>query len=178
MFFKAGTVVIRKDVSMQGSGFTADDLNLLRRAAVLAGATVAITKYSGAGGTRDEFSGILEGLRDAVAQYPNNPLVQALVADETRAEADGLYPQFRQDPTQKAYEDFKLAALNRCGQAAELLKAKASPEQAAEVKSAIVSMCEYVAQRAKEGSVLGFGGTRVDPMETAAVEQVRRALEV
>lgn len=163
---------------MPESQFTNDDLTLLRRAAVLAGATVAITKYSGSGGTRDEFRGIIEGLQEAAARYPGNALVQALVSDETRAEADGLYPQFRQDPTQKTYDDFKLAALNRCGQAAELLKQKASPEQAGEVKATIVSMCEYVAQRAKEGTMLGFGGTRVDPLETAAVEQVKRALEI
>ena len=58
-----------------------------------------------------------------------------------------------------------------------MLKEKVTPEQAAEVKAAIVSMCEHVAQRAKEGSMLGFGGTKVDPLETAAVEQVKRALE-
>jgi hypothetical protein len=163
---------------VSGTEFSQDELSLLRRAAVLAGATVAITKYSGAGGTRDEFRGIGEGLRAAAANYPDNPLVQALVSDETRAEADGLYPQFRQDPTQKTYEDFKLAALNRCGQAAELLKQRATPGQAAEVKAAIISMCEHVAERAKEGTVLGFGGTRVDPLESAVVEQIRRALEV
>ncbi len=163
---------------MQELELSSDDLTLLRRAAVLAGATVAITKYSGSGGTRDEFQAITEGLKEAATRYPANPLVQALVSDETRMEAEGLYPQFRQDPTQKTYDDFKLAALNRCGQAAELLQQKAAPDQAAEVKLAIVAMCEYVAQRAKEGSTFGFGGTRVDPLEMAAVEQVKRALEM
>jgi hypothetical protein len=160
------------------SDFSASELSLLRKAAVLAGAAVAITKYSGSGGTRDEFRGIVEGLEEAAGRYPDSPLVAALVSDETRREADGLYPQFRSDPTQKTYEDFKLAALNRCGQAAELLKTKAAPGEASDVKAAIVSMCEHVAQRAKEGTVLGFGGTRVDPMEMAVVEQVRRALEL
>jgi hypothetical protein len=158
--------------------FNEGELSLLRKAAVLAGAAVAITKYSGAGGTREEFRGIIEGLEEAARQHPNIPLVAALVAEETRQEADGLYPQFRNDPTQKTYEDFKLAALNRCGQAADLLKAKATPDEAAAVKAAIVSMCEHVAHSAKEGTILGFGGTRVDPMELAVVEQVRRALEV
>jgi hypothetical protein len=162
---------------MQAPEITNDDLNLLRRAAVLAGATVAITRYSGVS-TRDEFRAIVEGLQDAAKRYPGNALVQALVTDETRAEADGLYPQFRYDPTQRTYDDFKLVALNRCAQAAEVLKQKASPEQAAEVKTAIVSMCDYVAQSAKEGTTFGLGGTRVDPLETAAVDQIKRALEV
>ncbi len=162
---------------MQGTEFTSDDITLLRRAAVLAGATVAITRYSGLG-TRDEFRAIVGGLQDAAKRHPGNPLVQALVSDETRTEADGLYPQFRQDPTQRTYDDFKLVALNRCAQAAELLKQKASPDQAAEVKAAIVSMCEHVAQSAKEGSTFGIGGTRVDPLETAAMDQIKRALEM
>ena len=90
-------------------GLGPEDVTLVRRAAVLAGATVAISRYSGEGGTRDEFRGIIEGLEQAVAKYPNNPLVQALISDETRAEADGLYPQFRRDPTQKTYDDFQVS---------------------------------------------------------------------
>jgi hypothetical protein len=163
---------------MQAPELTNEDVSLLRRAAVLAGATVAITKYSGSSGTRDEFRAIIEGLQEAAKRYPGNPLVQALVSDETRTEAEGLYPQFQRDPTQRTYDDFKLVALNRCADAVDLLKRKASPDQAAEVKEAIVSMCEHVAGRSKEGQSLGFGGRKVDPFETAAIDQIKRTLEI
>jgi hypothetical protein len=142
---------------------------------VLSGATVAIAKYSGSGGTQAEFQAILDGLKQATQQYPANPLVQALLTDEARNEVEQLAPRFRADPKQRAFEDFKFAALNRCSEAADLLNRKAAPEQAAEVRQAIVTMCRQVAEKSKEGSVFGFGGTPMDPMEQAVIDQIARA---
>ena len=110
-----------------GQDFTREELSLLARAAVLSGATVAIAKYSGSGGTQAEFQAILEGLKVAAQQYPANPLVQALLGDEARKEVEQLAPRFRADPKQRAFEDFKYAALNRGSEAAELLARKAAP---------------------------------------------------
>jgi hypothetical protein len=162
--------------SSQASGFTPDELGLLRKAAVLAGAVVAISKYSGSSGTDQEFRAIIEGLEQEVQRYPANPLVAALLTQETRSEVQGLAPYHRDAPTQRAFDDFRLSAMNRCTDAGELLKKKAAPEQAAEVIAAIVAMCGYVANRSKEGTVFGFGGTRVDARESAMVDEVRRAL--
>jgi hypothetical protein len=158
-----------------GQNFTPEELGLLARAAVLSGATVAIAKYSGSGGTQAEFQAILDGLRQATQQYPANPLVQALLTDEARNEVEQLAPQFRADPKQRTFEDFKFAALNRCSEAAEVLNRKASPEQAAEVRGAVLMMCRHVAEKSKEGSMFGFGGTPMDPMEQAVIAQIERA---
>jgi hypothetical protein len=161
----------------EGPEFTTADLTLLVRAAVLAGGTVAIAKYSGSGGTQAEFQAILEGLKRVTEQFPANPLVQALLTDETRREVGQLAPQFRADPKRRTFEDFKFAALNRCSEAAELLARKARPDQAAEVKQAILSMCHHVAEKSKEGSSSGTGGANTDPMEQAVIDQIERALE-
>jgi hypothetical protein len=157
--------------------FTPEELGLLGKAAVLAGAVVAIAKYSGSSGTQQEFRAIIEGLEQAVQRYPANPLVAALLTPATRSEVEGLAPYHRNEPTQRVFDDFRLSAVNRCTQAGDLLNRKAAPEQAAEVRAAIVSMCEYVAQRSKEGTVFGLGGTHIDTRETAAIDYVRRALE-
>jgi hypothetical protein len=161
----------------QASEFTPEELSLLGRAAVLAGAVVALSKYSGSSGTENEFRAIIEGLEAAVQRYPTNPLVAGLLTPETRAQVEALAPYHRDAPTQRAFDDFRLSAMNRCTDAGELLKKKAAPEQAAEVVAAIVAMCEHVAQRSKEGTTFGFGGTRVDVRETATIDEVRRALE-
>jgi hypothetical protein len=154
--------------------FTSEELSLLARAAVLSGATVAIAKYSGSGGTQAEFQAILDGLKQAIQQYPSNPLVQALLTDEARSEVAQLAPRFRADPKQRTFEEFKLAALNRGSEAAELLDRKAAPDQAAEVRQAVLLMCRLVAERSKEGSFLGLGGTPMDPMEQAVIDQIAR----
>jgi hypothetical protein len=157
-----------------GQNFTSEELTLLARAAVLAGATVAIAKYSGGSGTQAEFQAILEGLKQATLQYPANPLVQALVNEQTRAEVERLAPRFRSDIKQRAFEDFKFAALNRCSEAAELLARKAAPGQAAEVKQGILLMCRHVAEKSREGSRFGSGGSPADPMEQAVIDQIAR----
>jgi hypothetical protein len=157
-----------------GQEFTPEELSLLARAAVLAGATVAIAKYSGSSGTQAEFQAILEGLRQATLQYPSNPLVQALLTDNTRKEVEQLAPQFRSDIRQRAFEDFKFAALNRCSEAAELLARKAAPEQAAEVGQGVLLMCRHVAEKSREGSRSGPGSSPADPMEQAVIDQIAR----
>ena len=154
--------------------FTPEELDLLARAAVLAGATVAIAKYSGSGGTQAEFQAILDGLKQVAQQYPSNPLVQALLRDPARNEVEQLAPRFRSDPKQRTFEDFKLAALNRGSEAAELLDRKAAPDQAAEVRQGVLLMCRLVAGRSKEGSFLGLGGAPMDPMEQAVIDQIAR----
>jgi hypothetical protein len=154
-----------------GQDFTPQELSLLARAAVLAGATVAIAKYSGGSGTQAEFHAIIEGLQQATRQYPANPLVQALLTDETRQQVAELAPQFRSDPKQRTFEDFKFAALNRGSEAAELLSRKATPEQAAEVKQGILLMCRHVAEKSREGA---RSGSATDPMEQAVLDQIER----
>jgi hypothetical protein len=155
------------------AGFTAEDLSLLSRAAVLAGATVALAKYSG-GGTKGEFQAILQGLRTAAAHYPGNPLVQALPSPDAEQTAQRMAEQYHSDLRQTEYQDFKMAALNRCASAAELLAQKASPQQAAEVRESILAMCQHVAEASRESG--WFSGPRVDVKEAGAIEEIARAL--
>jgi hypothetical protein len=66
------------------------DGGLLAQAAALAGATVAVIKYSGNKGTHKEFSALVKGLEEAAAQYPNNPYVQALLTPASRRQIAGF----------------------------------------------------------------------------------------
>jgi len=158
------------------NSFTPDDLALLWRAAVMAGATVAISRYSGRGGTNNEFQAIVSGLEAAAQQHPANPLVQALLTSDSRAYAASLARQFQTDIRQTTFQDIKLAALNRCAQAAELLDQKAPADQGLEVKQSILSMCRAVAHASKEGG--WHSGNPVDVKEEGVIEELERALGV
>lgn len=164
--------------NVQNDGLTADEVEMLRRAAVLAGATVAVARFSGEGGTRAEFNAIIDGLELAAERVPGNVLVQALLGGNTRAEVADLAAQFQNGAaTQRDYADLEMSALNRCAQAGELLKVKAPPDRAAEVRAAVVSMCEHVARAGIEETTDGTATARVTIRETNAVNSVRRALE-
>lgn len=152
------------------------DEGLLAQAAALAGATVAIVKHSGRRGTRQEFEELLLALEAAKAEHPDNPYLQAIINDDTRAQINDFAEIYTEVPKQSEVNDFKLAALNRCGQAAEWLSANASPEAAAEVKHSIIEACRRVAGASKESGLLNLTADNIDALEVSTIEEVVRAL--
>ena len=152
------------------------DGGLLAQAAALAGATVAIVKHSGRRGTQQEFAALVAALKEAAIEYPGNPYVQVLLTSETRALIAGFAERYVEVPKQNEINDFKLAALNRCGQAAEWLAQQVSPEAAAEVKMSIIAACRSVATASKEGGPFNFVADKIDTAELNAIEEVVRAL--
>jgi hypothetical protein len=153
-----------------------EDGGLLAQAAALAGATVAIVKHSGRRGTHQEFASLVQGLEDAAVEYPENVYVQVLLTAETRRQIAGFAQTYADVPKQSAVNDFKMAALNRCAQAAEWLEANAPANAAAEVKEVILAVCRRVAAESSEGGLLGFGAEKVDPFEQSVIDEIGRAL--
>jgi hypothetical protein len=161
-----------------GSVLTGDELALLGRAMVLAGGTVAIARFSGARGTLEEFEAIAAEADALRRDYPDNPALRDLPIDDMRREATSIGRDYDADPTQSAYQDFKMSALNRLSRANDLLAQKLSPEDAADYRKGVVRVCERVAQARSEGGFLGIGATPVDYRESAAIEEIRRVLSV
>jgi len=155
---------------MNNTPLTPDEQNVIARAAVLAAATVAISKYSGKGGQDREFDALLNEYAGAARQNPTSPLLQLLVSPVVQTEVAQLKSQFQSDPKQSVFNEFKMVALNRCAQAAALLQAKADPADTALYKQTIMETCKRVATATAEG------GAQMDAKESAVIDQVRRAL--
>jgi hypothetical protein len=152
-----------------------DDGGLLAQAAALAGATVAIVKHSGSLGTRREFAALTRELEAASARFPENPYSSQLLTAATRDQIDGFARRYTEVPKQTEVNDFKMAALNRCGQAAEWLAEHVAPDLAEEVKQAVVEACRAVAAESKEGGLFAFGVEPVDATESRVIEEIARA---
>jgi hypothetical protein len=60
----------------------------------------------------------------------------------------------------------------------EILKEKATPKEAEEYKEWAMSIAESVANAAKEGGFLGFGGERISEKEKELYAKVADVLEV
>jgi len=153
-----------------------NDLELLARAMLLAGGAVAIARFSGARGTSQEFTAIVNELAAIRDEQPANPFLAGLPVDLIAGEASAMARQFQADPKQTTFQEYKMSALNRLSQANELLLEKATPEQAAEYRQAVLRVCERVAAASKEGGFLGMGGVVVDPRETAVIGEIQRVL--
>lgn len=153
-----------------------DDNGLLARAALLAGALVAVIRHSGRHGTQREFDALVMGLDAAKTQYPGNELVQRTLTNDVRDRANQYAREYATAPSQKDAQDFKLSALNRAGQAADWLDQNAPAEVAREWKQAVLAMCQTVAEAGKEKGFFGIGVDPVDEFETGVIEELRRAL--
>lgn len=154
------------------------DDGLLAQAAVLAGSTVAIVKHSGPRGTRDEFFALVKGLEAVMVEHPDNMYVQALLTPTTREQIEGFVQYYQDEPRQTDIHDFKMAALNRCGQAAEWMAANIAPEVAAEVKASILAVCRRVAEESHEGGLLSMDAAEIDLPEQNVLNEIERALQV
>jgi hypothetical protein len=152
------------------------DGGLLAQAAALAGATVAIVKHSGRRGTHQEFSALVKGLEEAAAHYRNNIYVQSLLTPDTRKQIAAFAERYDEVPKQTVVNDFKMAALNRCAQAADWMDAHVPPPAAGEVKSSILVVCRRVAAESKEGGPFNFVASNVDAFEESVIGEIARAL--
>ncbi len=158
----------------------ADDDGLLAQAAALAGTMVAIVRHSGRSGTRQEFDTLISGLEEVALEHPENVYVQRLLNAETRRQITDYAKLYDEVPKQNQVNDVKMAALNRCAQAAEWLDTNVSPEDAAIVKTSILTVCRQVATESSEEGAMSFSAgdaeNNVDVAEQSALDEVARAL--
>ena len=106
----------------------------------------------------------------------SNELIKAVVADFESAEGrsaarDGLQARLKGSKPGEV-KDNAIAGLR---QVAALLDAKA-PSDAAAYKSWLQSIGQHVAEAAKEGGFMGFGGVQVSDAERATLAEISSAL--
>lgn len=156
--------------------FTAEEWNVVRRAPFMAGLVVVAASPSGPFGVVKEMFAAGKTLADVKLHGASSDLVKAVVGDLETAEA-------RQQSTPaefqgKTPDQVRTAALDACRQAAAVVQKKAKPDEARAFTQWLVSVGQKVAEAAKEGGVLGFGGTRVSEQETSALKDLTAALTV
>lgn len=155
------------------ANYTPEEVNLLREVVPLAGFAVAVAGNSGIIGTFKEAAAAVHGLIEGAAQYPQDELIQSLVKNLR----EKRLPMPSYSPTEAGVQEkIKKDALEKCRQAIALLSQKATPQEASDFKQWIVTVSEKVANAAKEGGFLGFGGQRVSEAETAMLKELSTVL--
>ncbi len=156
--------------------FNAEEWNVIRRAPFMAGLVVVAASPSGPIGVVKEMLAVSKTLADVKLHGAPSDLVNSLVADLGTAEA-------RQQSTPaelqgKTPDQLRTAALEACRQAAAVVEKKGKPDEAQAFKQWLVSVSQKVAEAAKEGGFLGFGGTRMSEQETSALKDLTSVLGV
>jgi hypothetical protein len=133
-------------------------------------------------------SGLFGSIQEAMApagilvealQGENQLLRQICDKEEIKASIESLKDMA------KSSNDFKIiqaiyrkAATDKSQAGLDLLKRKGTPEDVAAFRSFLLKLGEKVANAAKEGAFLGFGGVRVSEEERVILAELAQALDV
>lgn len=160
------------------SAFTAEEWSVLRDTPHLAALAVATAGASGVIGTLQEaFSssaGLVQGTKS------EHPLIRALCAREEMSAAQRSLREsvaaFQGSGAQAAREKLEALALGKVRDAMEILSRKGEPEDTQAYADFVKDLGRRVAQAAKEGGFLGFGGERVSEGERQVLSSLDAVL--
>ncbi|MCD2180761.1 hypothetical protein OCK02_04695 (plasmid) [Rhizobium sp. TRM96647] len=160
------------------STFSAEEWNQLMQGVMAAGIAVTAADPSGLWGMLKEgmaSSRALLGAKEGTGATPlSTAIVEAFERSEDRnAARDGLSATLKGAKP----DEIKTRCIEAVRQAAAIVDAKA-PADAAGFKSWLLQISQSVAEAAKEGGFMGFGGTPVSDAEKATVAEISGALKV
>lgn len=160
------------------ANFTPDEWKQLLESPMLASMAVTAAEPSGLWGMLKESFAAGGTMVKAKTDAGANELIKAVVAEFDTSEGrgaarDGL--QARLSGSKPA--EVKDKAIAGLRQVTALLDAKA-PDDAAAFKTWLQSIGQHVAEAAKEGGFLGFGGVQVSDAEKATLAEISQALKL
>ena len=166
--------------------FSENEWFLLSSMPGLVGAAMSNAAPSGIIGTIKEMSAAMRASVQAKDDYPDSELINALMtkaenweeAKEKMADYKERFKQHVETENVKNRDQLQKLALRDCRAASELVDKRCSDSDAAIYKQWTVQVARRVAEAAKEGSVLGFGGERVSSAERKLLMQIEAALGV
>lgn len=154
------------------AAFSAEEWETLSEAPLAASMFVTMASPSLFGAMGEVFAAtrrLVEG-----AQNPSgSPLLMALLGEFKQLDtARAAQPDFES----RDIESVKATLRATLSGAGSLLKQKATPAEAAEIRAWLNGIATATAEAAKEGGFLGFGGVRVSEDETAALNEINSLL--
>ncbi len=160
------------------SSFSADEWQQLLASPMVAGMAVTAADPSGLFGLVKEGFAASSALAAARSDAGASALIKAVVADFETSEGrtaarDRLKAQFAGGEA----ASLKPKAIEALRNVSALLDAKA-PADAATFKAWLRAIAQKVAEAAKEGGFLGFGGVQVSEAEKATLTEISTALNL
>ncbi len=166
--------------------FTEEEQELLMSAPQMVGGAVAAIGSSGLIGSMKEAMASVRALMDGSQDYPNNELIKALSPNVKDAAAAKVLAK---EQKEVFMERLKASGVKGPTELAELmiddlcrindiLVEKEETESANEVRAWLSGIGAKVAEAAKEGSFLGFGGVKVSDEEWGLLDRINNTLNV
>jgi hypothetical protein len=163
--------------------FTHEEIFLLSSTPIQIGTVMAFAEGSGLGTIKEMFASS-KAFVNGLKQYPHNEIIKGILPNLTDLkESMGKAKEIREEAIKrlkdkgiKSNEDLREQLLRDSRSVSQILEDKATVEEAREYKEWAMSIAENVAKAAKEGGILGFGGTRISAAEKEAFAQIAEAI--
>lgn len=164
--------------------YSAKDWETISLLPSVVGAAAACAGTNGLFGMIKESMSNVQTMLGGVKQYPNNQLIKAVSPDMTDRKAAKQTAMAQREAFKmklknakiKKREDLMRLALDETIAVVKMLPASANQQEIAEFKTWIQSIAQKVAESAKEGGFLGFGGTVVSEGEQQFLNDLELAL--
>jgi len=166
--------------------FSEDDWYLLSSTPAMIGAAMSSAEGSGIVGTVKEMSASMRSTVNALRDYPNSELVQALLKKaENWDEAKEKISDYRTRSQErlntdniKSKEDLHKQVLADIEKCVSLVQTHCEADEAQIYREWSLKIANNVAKAAKEGGFMGFGGVEVSDSEKALLSKIEKALGV
>ena len=166
--------------------FTDDEWFLLGSVPAMIAAAMSSAAPSGVIGTVKELTAGMRAMIEGREEHADSPLIVALLEKaENWDEAKEKAADYRERSKARleaagvtSREELHRQVEQDCRTAAALVDERAEPSDAAAYKEWSVAIARQVAEAAKEGGFLGFGGERVSAEERAMLARIEKALGV
>lgn len=166
--------------------FSEDEWFLLSATPASIGAIMSAASPSGVFGTIKELSAIMRATVEGLQVHSDSELITSLLERaENWSDAKARAADYR-DKTQDRFKEEEVKSREKlvemvladCQTVSALVDERVAADEAETYKDWCLSIATKVAEASKEGSILGFGGTRVSEEEAALLTDIETALNV
>ncbi|MEO7327534.1 MAG: hypothetical protein ABI193_03075 [Minicystis sp.] len=158
--------------------YTPEEWSTITEAPAVTGIAVAIAGASGLFGTLAEAFSTTSTL--VAGMKSENPLIRAICTrDDLMAAQNGAKAKLKElmsGDLPATQNKVRMKALELLRQGVEAIETKGSPEDAGAYRAFVHQIGEKVANAAKEGGFLGFGGERVSEGERTMLAAIDQAI--
>ncbi|MFK7814009.1 MAG: hypothetical protein AB8B59_16045 [Maribacter sp.] len=150
----------------------------------LVGVAMAGAGSSGLVGSTKEMFASAKGMMSAKKEYEGNEVIQAILPnttspsaamDDAKAQCTIVMGSLKESGV-KSSEELQNFILKDCGSAIEILEKYESADVVQGYKKMVLELAEKVANAAKEGDFLGFGGERFSEKEQKLFSELKNRL--
>lgn len=165
--------------------YTDEEWMMIAGTPSMIGSAMAGAASSGMG-TVKELMANMRTVVEGKQMYPENDVIQAIIAKpESREQAKEDFKAYREKAMARIKEnnitkaaEIKDMAMGDLKEVLGLLQTKEIESHITEYKHWILNIAQTVAEAAKEGGILGFGGVRVSEEEEAFLQELSTLLQV